>query len=413
MRVRCAHNLEGIFSTFSDPPKSCVGVARRRALQFCIFRSGAAGQDGGGQQEGGRRGGASREEVLRRFGGIAAGKGVEARSAPRAGPGSDVVHHTREGVRAEAKTGRPRAARLLPLLLRMRAPHTCADAIGRQRVPPARLMESTQRYVVGSNPCCTPDCPSVAPAPPCTPGYVVCHVSCCIMQRRTTTRVADKMTPLNSARPPLAHMTHRRKQPLLLIDLSAEWVRCAVACHRAACCVRRPRRSRSQSRRTPRRSRWRRRRSTRRCGPLPISEGTRLFEASALLCGFALSVSTGLAALTCAGTRTAHRGFPVGASVGDRRRAAQGRRQRAARGGPSLHAGTRCVYSGCSEGLVSTALVAMRRRTVQRAPCSARDPMRYAKLSRLRRTCTAAAASPSAQPSRRASGAVETGLVCR
>jgi hypothetical protein len=72
------------------------------------------------------------------------------------------------------------------------------------------------------------------------------------------------------------------------------WARCAVACHRAACCVRRPRRSRCQSRRTPRRSTWRHRRSRRRYGPSPTSEGTRLFAASALRCE---SRCTGLSVL--------------------------------------------------------------------------------------------------------------------
>ena len=89
--------------------------------------------------------------------------------------------------------------------------------------------------------------------------------------------------------------SHTHKQSRM--DWSAVRARRAVAYHRAAVCVRRPRRSRCQLRRALRHSRWRRRRSTRRYGPLPSSEGTRLLEASALLCGCALSVSTRLAVL--------------------------------------------------------------------------------------------------------------------
>jgi hypothetical protein len=65
-------------------------------------------------------------------------------------------------------------------------------------------------------------------------------------------------------------------------------------------------------------------------------------------CAAALFRLHGTGRRACAGTRTAHSDFPVGASVGDRRRAWQGRRHRAAGGGPSVQgcAGTPCVRCG-------------------------------------------------------------------
>jgi hypothetical protein len=128
----CAHGGTFCSTRSARPAETAIAAwfvgAAWYPVQFCrpawrciVRRSLALGADLLGRH---RR---SREEVLRLFGGIAAGKGVEARSAPRAGPGSDVGHLAREGVRAETETGRPRS---LSLLHRMRAPTPVRMGLG-------------------------------------------------------------------------------------------------------------------------------------------------------------------------------------------------------------------------------------------------------------------------------------------